>query len=83
MTENVVALYGGEVVQAAVPQDGVITALESMLERARAGEIQAIGIVCLHSDRLSSWGAAGSYNNSYSFIGACAKLFHTMCHADD
>lgn len=53
---KVVGMYGGPVIDPRVPEEETIAALEALLERARAGEIQGIAAVVSYHD-----GAAGQH----------------------
>lgn len=71
---SVVSLHGGDVPQTAQPRQTVITALEELLERAKAGEVQAVGYAALHADGLTSWCWSGIVGGSHGLIGAAAML---------
>lgn len=75
---EIVALYGGEVIAAAEPRDHVIEMLEQLLDEARSGKIQAVGVVVLESDRLTRWDAAGLTGSTHSLIGAAFQLLRHL-----
>lgn len=56
------------------PNKDVITYLESLLERARTGEIQAVAIVTGKSGNFTSNGWAGVRLNCMALIGEIESL---------
>lgn len=72
MTE-VVSMFGGEVPATGEPRQSVIELLEMLLERANAGNLQAVGVVTTDIDGCAAWHASGLLGG-YSMIGALAIL---------
>lgn len=60
------------------PQDDVIAILEMALERAKAGEVQAVALATLHADRLSSYNFAGPVRSAFGLLGAVEAMKITM-----
>ena len=73
MTDNVHALHGGEVIVAGEPSESAIEMAETLLEKARCGEVQGFAVAMLHPDRCSSWTLAGRIGGN-SIIGACYSM---------
>lgn len=65
---EVVSIHGAPV-HAGDPVEPCVSALEDMLERARAGEVIGVAMAVMHSDRSSSF-TFGGYLDSYGVIGA-------------
>lgn len=69
---NVVALRGGPTGEK-VPVQCVVDVLEMWLQRAKDGEIQALGLVALYPDVTATFSTAG-WLGSYSLVGAADVL---------
>lgn len=77
-TSNVISINGGPVPEhvSGEPCDGMIRALERLLEMARNGEIQSfIGTGFTHDgQRLAVW--SGGHSNVYEMLGSLSWLEH-------
>ena len=73
MTDSVVSLNGGGVPQRREPVPSVIAEAERILEMARAGEIQGLGIVLLRPSGMAEYSYSG-FVGSYSLVGAAHVL---------
>jgi len=73
MTDRVVSLNGGGVPQRREPVQSVIAEVERILEMARVGEIQGLGLVLLRPNHLSEYSFSG-FAGSYSLVGAAHVL---------
>lgn len=85
MTENIVELSTRNPVTAPnEPVPEVVEVLESLLERARAGDIRAIryGIV-VSGSFASAWTTEGTENCKDKLLSAVALLSHRMLAALD
>ena len=71
--DNVTAIRGGPIYQRSRPNPHVITMLEDLLERARAGNV--IGLVAVDVDEagLACWHKAGK-TGGFSLLGGVAAL---------
>jgi hypothetical protein len=73
---NVVTIYGDDC-DPRVSVAAVVTALEQMLERARAGEIIGIAIAALHFDKSTGHICAGQ-STHLALIGGLVKLTNEL-----
>lgn len=70
---EVVALNGGITPATAEPRESVITLLREALARAESGQMQAVGLVYMDADSLTSYALAGVCG-SYSLVGGAYVL---------
>lgn len=68
MSGNVTSIYGGATGQRE-PNENAISALEELLEMARAGEIVGIAVAGLYHDGCGMYRLAGRVGG-YSMLGA-------------
>jgi hypothetical protein len=73
---EVVGIRGNPVVGAAERQPLVIEQLETVLERARSGDVQGVQIFTLHSDGLAGHWQGGLVQ--YSMIGMMFAAFQSI-----
>jgi hypothetical protein len=73
----VVPFMGDGVPDTAEPLASVVEVAEWLLERAQAGEIQALGCVYMHANRTAGFRTAG-YLGGYSIIGATDVMRHHL-----
>ena len=73
MTDRVVSLNGGGVPQRRDPVPSVIAGAERILEMARAGEIQGLGLVLLRPSGMAEYRYSG-FVGSYSLVGAAVTM---------
>ncbi|TBE67421.1 hypothetical protein [Rhizobium ruizarguesonis] len=73
---NVISLTGVTPSAVGEPRDGMIKALEDLLEMAKAGQLQSFIGTGFVSDggRVSFWG--GHHENVYEMLGALSWLQH-------
>ncbi len=77
--EKVVGIYGGIVI-VPEPHEGVIEALEELLEMARSGEVVGFYGAITHGDEASSTYAIGHRN--YATLGALTTMQAKMALGD-
>lgn len=81
--ENVIGLHGRLVLEAQPPNEDLIRRVESLLEKARSGEVQGMAGAYLYRD-----GSTGSLNvgvHSYGLFGralACLNLASQQLDAE-
>jgi hypothetical protein len=60
---------------ASVASENVVKTLEGLLEKAKAGELRAVGVAFEYSDGTGGWSSAfGSWSNRMSMIGRLSVL---------
>lgn len=64
MSENVVSLRGGQVLDAAPPNEKLVQFLEEALEKARSGEAQGMAIALVHRDYTTTCCVTGAVTRS-------------------
>lgn len=63
----------------ATPNPKTISLLRELLERAESGDVQAVAVVCVHSNRNTGTGHAGGWETS--LLGATIYLQHELAKA--
>ena len=74
---NVVSISGGGVPEAGQRNDDIVAAVREILERAEAGEIQALAYAHMNDDSTVGHGFSGD-TISYALVGALHMVSRAM-----